>query len=820
MSQRIANSTGNFSSSATWDQGTNTPTLHASTNTTISTSNSYSATFTAPNTSNKVTGVTVLLISAGSANTITATLQEDITGTSSWLDTAATATITLSSVYDNSFLYFQYSTGYTFATTGANRYRWKLVCGTSTLTVAADSGGSLFGYVSWDNRHVVPVSGDNVFCIGSNNSTPITVTLDGTQTIGSNVNASRGLNNALNISNGGELKADTAASCQLTLRGSFGIFGGGLLTVGSSGTPYPAAQTANFIFDQTTGIAGLTVIDNGKAQLYGAPKSSTSLWKTKYVSGIGTAASPLVVSDSVDWNVGDEILISPTSANPTNYNETESRFIITKNSATSYVLSTSKGGSEAAYTYTHSTDAWVLNIERNIFFNNVGASARGFYHFSAQTNAGNVNIAWVRFQNIDGTLFFGIQPLYYTQIGQNVTCDYSVTCHGSAALWNLSSTNVPMTHTGLIAYNTYNTGGGATNYTTGNFVIIAKQNLTLNDCFSMLTGTNGMTGTAAYSNTFNRCYVFGSNFNNTVANAAGVTLASSGQNVFNDCEFHANRGTAVLLSSSVGDTYNNCLFGTKGVNQTNDIGEVTSSYNTCLFDGSTFGSATRLNNYRNATLGSEIRFNRLNDTDNNHIWYTVFGSAQSTGVSLSDTLIRTPGSLAVRLTPENNSSGFVWDFNIPSKSGSITSFTGWFYKNATFGSSTARVELWLPGSTSADASQTLSNTTGAWQAVSISAINTQAVDGLAVIKVIGITNTAGAYLYCDDFYNSGNTIVSTDRVTGLDIWYQGEPQTIIAPSATSAADIWTFPTANLNTSNTTGNQVKKLLTLAKYLGLK
>jgi hypothetical protein len=57
---------------------------------------------------------------------------------------------------------------------------------------------------------------------------------------------------------------------------------------------------------------------------------SLVLWKTKYASGTGIAADPLIVADGVNWDVGDEILVTATSNNATNYNETDARFIITK----------------------------------------------------------------------------------------------------------------------------------------------------------------------------------------------------------------------------------------------------------------------------------------------------------------------------------------------------------------------------------------------------------------------------------------------------------------------------------------------------------
>jgi hypothetical protein len=179
---------------------------------------------------------------------------------------------------------------------------------------------------------------------------------------------------------------------------------------------------------------------------------------------------------------------------------------------------------------------------------------------------------------------------------------------------------------------------------------------------------------------------------------------------------------------------------------------------------------------------------------------------QATGALLTDTTVRTPGSLGVRLAPEDATNGCKWEFNIYCKASSIINFFGYFQKNAAFATDVARVELWLPGSTSADDTFTLADNAD-WQACSLSASYTGTIDTLATIKVIGLTAIASAYLYCDDFYNAGDTVTNSDKVTGLDTWVSGKPVSIIAPQQVSAADIWTFDTDNLTTANTTGKKL-------------
>jgi hypothetical protein len=302
MALHAAAADGNWSAGATWNQVTNTPTLHASTNITISTSNLFTATFTAPNTTNACTGALIYITAVGSGGTTTVTLQE------STVDTAAARSITTTSLVANTWVYFRFATPYVFTTTGAGAYRFKIVNASAagTTSAAADSGGANIAYLSTDDRAAVPASTDNVWIVGHNQATAITVTMDGTQTIGSGTDTTglsrRTIGSAIVICNSGLLTFDTAASATLTSLGNIIVSGGGELRMGTVASPYPAARVATLSFNEngTGGRYGLESYDNGKLTLQGTPKTSTTLWKTTYVSGAGTAASPLITTDAVD----------------------------------------------------------------------------------------------------------------------------------------------------------------------------------------------------------------------------------------------------------------------------------------------------------------------------------------------------------------------------------------------------------------------------------------------------------------------------------------------------------------------------------------
>lgn len=815
MARYIAAQTGNYGTSSTWDTVANTPLIIGS-DQTITTTPINSAAWTAPNTTNAVTGVALYLTGKGTANSITVTLQENSAG---YVDTSATKTISLANV-NIGYIYLRFPTPYTYTSTASNRYRIMTSVDTGTCTVALAAVGSTH-YMATDDRHAVPTT-DNVWVIGHNEQTAITVTIDGTRTCGtSNVASptSRSITNGFIVGNGGTLSHDTTASSQLTCTGCGYVDVNGEYNAGSVMTPLSSSYTATLIMSGAAGNAAFYVATGGRCILQGTPKSSTSLWKGTLASGVGTAASPAILNEAVNWNVGDQVVIAANSANGTNYNETETRYIITKNSATSYVWSATSGGSEAALTNTHAAGSLVVNIQRNILITTPGASNGQSYFFNSQPNQTNIDIDWARFEYVNPTLFFSVAPLGQLDVQNNVSMDYTVAYYSPVVLFRINTKTTTQTHNGLVAYSPVASTAGVNPGIAGSFAILNCQGQTLNDCISLQNGQCGFSINNSFTNTFNRCQAISSNTSNNIPTAAGFLSYSSGQNSYPDCEVHCNRGGAVRLNTSLGEVFSGLLAGTKGVNGSS-IAPSSSTFNDVLFDSCIFGDATIIDNYKNQTIGSEIRFNRLNDTDMQHRWYTVYGSARSVGTGLTDTTVRTAGSYALRIDPENATTGFTWEFYISAKSQSVTNFFGWFRKNTAFGTDDANIELWLPGSSSADVSFQLSDATETWQSAVESVDYPESIDGLATVKVVAKSATSGAYLYCDDFYNAGDTVNTFDKMTGLDTWINGKPSPLLNPTVLQPIDFWNFPTNNLNTPGTVGYIMKRVLTVAKFLGLK
>ena len=835
MAYRIPNSNTTLSSVTGLDTVTNVPTLHASTNVSYGASALYTAAYTAPNTTNKATGVAIPLVSNGSYSsgslTFTATLQEY--NGAAWVDTAATATLTINTTSyfftQNSWIYFRYGTPYTFTTTTAGYYRVKFTRSTVTNapTVRADSGGANFAFMATDDRTGAVATTDNVFVLGVNYS-DTTFTLDGTASIGDGSGALTVQTTGITLSSGlyagshAIINADTAASVTITCKGHFTAAWLSSVNVGSSGTPYPSGKKFKFIFKPTThGDFGFRSF-NGAVELWGEPKSSTTLWNTTFSSGLGTAASPLVVSDSVDWSVNDQIAILASSDNATNYNEVEYRYIKTKNSATSYVLSNTVGGAEAALTYTH-TNARIVNIERNIVFTTTD-SAKGTYFgvsnspntFTSFPSYGSINTQWARFENTGyGSTAVPMMGICFDNFTTH-TFDYCVAYNPLyCGYWGSNSTK-QLTINGYVACRA---GSSALYMMYGQ----AFANKTFNDTF-LFDGNTSAYGLFPYGsvNTFNRFYLNSLRKSSTLAASSAIYLHLTMSTIFNDMEINCCGLAINFPGNSSGNVFNNCLIGTKGKNlydfSVNSPCLQQNRFTDCTFNSNTFWAN---DNYDFLIDGSEVIFENFNTTTLRNLWYSPNGIVSCTGSGLPDTLVRTPGSNNVRLAPENTSPGLTWSFLIPANKNKMCSFSGFFLKNVAMGTDDCTVSLFLPGNPTTgtpDATYTLTDdVSNAWtgaavQAVLLSAYYTGSVDSFATIVINAKSTTSGAYLYCADFYNSGDGTTLYDKLAGLTIWYQGKPSPIITQLDLGgvAPAVWGVATAGLTAAGTTGAKLNHI----------
>lgn len=719
--------------------------------------------------------------------------------------------------------YVRFAVPYLFASLTASTY----TCRVKNTSAAASPGqlrtaaSGLWFQFTYDSTVATPTTSHDVWVGGFNDAglTAKNLVLAGTSNAwgtGTAINlggsTTETMGAALTIGSGGTVSFDQTASTTLSILGS--VF----TTVGGTFDMRPPS---------TKSIISTLIIDsasNGQQGLFSAVSSfggqhltrgATYDIYSKYASGLGTAASPMITSVAWDADVGDEIVIG----GGTDYSKNEVRYIKTRNSSTSFVLCTTPGGAEVALANTHAAGAHMSNLTRNSVIKALTTS-RGFYVANNSFN-GTSDYSYTRFEYSDCTSGKGIVVDSTSAAITPTLLDgiviYKNTVSGRAALTLGQGTSNSKTYNGIILYDTQGGNFSAQSGITFN----ASNSKTLNDCFHYNAPGGTVScgflslGFSSTANTFNNCHSYGGNSVNSSAGYV-VGLINASGNTFNNCSVNGARRQALTLGGSSGSTFNNCNFGDMGVNG-NDMLTVTGTLNQALFNACTFGSVTLISNYLNQLDGSLISFQDMDSNTSKHRWYTNYGSWWSAGAGLTDTTVRTASSLSLVSKPENNTIGSSWTFKIPAAPASSVSVLGYVYRNATFSSGTLKVELFLPGTlltATPDATYTFPTTTGAWLPFNIAAYYSGSVARYATVRITGVTSTAGAYFFVDDLYDAG----TGNKVAGLDLWDAGQPSPIMVVTdfssavpvlaAATADAVWDELLSGHTTSGSAGKVVK------------
>ena len=764
---------------------------------------------TAPNLINQITGcwiqVAILPTVANSGNYTVEIMEAGVS--------KALATINYADIKFGAN-YVRFATPYTFATLTASAYTARVtntVSNTGAGQLRTAASGLWFQF-TYDSTVATPTTSHDVWVGGFNDAglTAKTCTISGTSNAwgtgvlnayNSGIQATMGA--ALMIGSGGTLKFDQSASTTLTLSGSILTTVGGIFDMRPPSTKSIVSTLIlnSAVANGDQGFFTANTVYGGQYLTNGATYDIYS----KYASGLGTAASPMITSIAWDADVGDEIVVG----GGTDYTKNEIRYIITRNSSTSFVLSSTPGGAETALANTHAVGAHMNNLTRNSIIKPANIT-RGYYAVVSSPYASNFD--YTRMEYSDNTSGRSLNLDY--DISNPTTFNgivlYHNTTSGRAALVIQGVSTVTKSYSGITLYNTQ----GSNFAGQSGIYLQSSSNKTFTDCFhynapastvscafiSFLGGTSG----ASTSNTFNNCHSYGSNsVNSTGGYSIGIFTANN--NVFNNCTINATRQKAVYLSAAVGNIFNNCNFGTMATN-TVDIIAATGSLNQNYWNACYFGSATLHSNYLLQLDTSIAKFQDMDGSTSKHRWYTNYGSWWSAGSGLTDTTVRTAGSLSLVSKPENATTGSAWIFKIPANPASQVGVFGYVYRNATFSSGTLKVELFLPGTlltATPDATYTFPTTTTEWLPFNISAYYSGSVARYAQVRITGVTATAGAYFFVDDLYDAG----TGNKVAGLDLWDEGQPSQIMVQSDFSVVPsaVWGYSDSNTQ-ANTMGQR--------------
>lgn len=758
----------NWIGSAAITSGTNTSNL---------TTGITSASTTAPNTTNKATGCWIFMNSIpGAGNTLTIALLES--GVSK-----VTAVINFADMQVG-FNYVRFGTPYQFTTTGAGAYTVKATTSSTSSGTLRNATSGFWFEITYDSAVSVG-STDDVWVAGFNNSglTPQTLTLTGVSNLwgsGTDTAVSGAINATMGagvtVGSGGTLKYDQSASCTLQLRGSVFVTAGGLFDMRP-----PATKTivSTLIMDNNVSAAQFgifTASTNFGGQILTTGATYTQTYTT-YVSGVGTAASPLIVGIAWDASVGDEIILG----GGTDYSKDETRYIITVNSTTSFVVSSTPGGSETALANTHAAGSYMSNLTRNSVIKPQN-TARGYWLQNGSNTATLCSFNYTRLEYSNCASGKGINP----NTAQSATFDGLVMWNndaGGRTSLAIANTTVAQTYNYVTIFNCQGTLFNAQS----GIGLGSTSNKTLNWCFGYNAPSTALqcaflSLSTAFNNTINNCHSYGANAPN-IASGYAIGLFTSSTNTFNNCTVNATRTNGLVLSGSTSNTFNSCNFGTIATN-TIDVQNIASTLNTAIFNSCNFGSATLIATYTSLLEGSLIGFQELNSSTTGFRWYTPHGKGRA-----ETSIVRT-GILSLAIDPEDNTNGFTWSFQTPATPGLQVFVPGFFQRSAGL-TGTVTVSLFLPGSTVADNVQTLSVTTGSWLSFLTSANYPSNATPLLATIVINVRGTAGNTIYFDDFFNSGNTVTVNNQIASFEVWYNGQPASIFSLTDVSAIPLQT-----------------------------
>ena len=797
MAQYIQTVSGSASTAANNRRITSVATAHATNTTSDFVSSSVNTDpFTAPSTSDQAYGVGIYLASnnLSTGAVVRATLQED--AGAGFVDTACYGDYTVATAFSD-YIYFDASAlAYTFTTTTANKYRWKIVknSGTGTLLRARSSttGSSTPWAFFVDSRTGTPGTSDDFVVANGITSTLTNGMSFGTGATTSQSNAPTVFHQiAHHVLPGATSEFDTTASTTVTIKGMIIPSLYGTWRIGSEGTAYPSSYVAKLIMDMNSVAANYGLwSSSGIITLNGGYQPTN--YAVNYVSGLGTAASPMITDGDIGA-VGDEVCIAGTG----NYNQTEYRFIKTKNSATSYVLSSTSGGAESALVNTHSARAKVLNLQRNVIIEPLSSTYPCYILHTGATVLGK---------------FYG-KNFRTNYIGNNAVGKFGLTFGYSSGAFTM----VIQEFSGYVSTQTVYSGfymlSSRTDYTTYSDNMVVRSNTAqpaatipgANKVFNRLyLVDNTASGLAPYgnNNTFNDPYIYCNNTNNG-SNGGGIFCSSpaAGSVINNgDIQWSRQSGFRNLSVALNGWRLNNCTFGDVGTNVI-DIVLGSGSLMDMTLTNCLFSSPTLISGYTSMIEGSEVRFQRYNQSATSHRWYTNRGKARA------ESTTKRTGSLSLAIEPEDATNGFVWEFHVPANANQQIFLPGYFYRSSITGDAT--VDIFLPYSTTTDETLTLPTTSGSWQPFLVSQDYAQSENELATIRFT--VKSAAGTLYLDDFLNSGNTSTVNNNIASFETWFDGKPVDLFslldvsAIPAQSAQQVWSY-SDQATSANTMGQR--------------
>ena len=540
------------------------------------------------------------------------------------------------------------------------------------------------------STNATPAAGDTLIVAGEHTAAGVgvdyTVTMDNTSATIFGGNSA--VLPALEIGRRGIVNFGVSASTsyQLICNGSINIGGGGILNIGTAGSPIPNTSSALVQFRMATlNLYQINLRQFGNLYTCGAYKDAKAILAASASAGV----TSVTTTTTTNWNSGDNICIGPAVASTTLFDQ---RGLSTTASSTTLTFTASLTNTKNIWP---GTEVEVINLTRNIRIIGSSSTIDCLHTYNGQVNLDLRNTefrygAWANTTETTNTSTLNFQGLSFWDMTQRtIINDVSIPASGGSMSWsdcvfhNCSNFMTVPTSTSPSKVTIDSCwgirAGGAS------WVIINSNNtLSLTNCRWIASAASGIqmgnngsfnTGAVTISNNVMKCNVNGFNVPNgayttipkshTLSNnsiylntSLGLTLSPVTGNMngwtFRNLNIFSNAtanisvsnvsdvtivsatmtggptspsaiGVRLVSTDGLGVTFDNCHMSTHSTADVSNGGGGVASF-TAKFRNCAFRSGTEIQNQSTMQSGSLISSQRHNQTDNNYLVWEPFGT--------------------------------------------------------------------------------------------------------------------------------------------------------------------------------------------------
>jgi len=634
----------------------------------------------------------------------------------------------------------KWDTPFQYTSLTADYYNYELSCSSTSSAnevMQDNNDASKFAYVGFKNGSTL-VNNDTLY-----------IPLGVTTLVGSNSLTLGGAGNAIGrtdytwqgaIRCSGIFSFDDSTDSDITINGSIVIEGSGQL---GDDTEKTKEHTLNFNLVDSI----ILVRYAGKIKLKGIDRGADL---ADYVSGNQPSSTGnLFISDDIGIVTGDTIRVTASS----DFDESEYIDITGGDFASGYTTSSD-------FVNVHTTDAKIFIVSRSI---NINATTGMDVIFEDNSRMEDNYIQGVSFFQLDSLKIDSINLKNCAILSpENVT-------HG---IRYEKTTGIIQDTIFILTPNM--------NSSTDAGLALESDMITVTGCIFNSMLVNSIENAGNSNDITNSSFID----NNTNNSGVAGNIIGKGSISFTDCLFRANQRQHIKIRDNFDIILKDCSFGTglKADSSFNMVAELMFhiACQDCSFEDNALGV-----NMQSGLLGSFIKFQDCVlpgfTSDNECLTYETNGILQKCGAGLADTTNKTTGNHTYALKPNLNGV-LKWSMKQYTKLDEVEVFFAYF-KAVNFNAwNDTKINLYLPNETTPITLDIEKSSD--WLSQIISGHYTGSSVGFSKIEIEVETDESTAVLYITDIMNG------TNDITGLNLWENAQPSSIMFADAFSPMEVW------------------------------